>query len=190
MFISKNIPIDACLVLEDIKRRQGAPWNDGRINDYCDFPYIDKLLKIVNSGIPEEEFFYKGDLFRIHTQYSTDKSKITLSKERIISRVQPDGSCGVLPVTEYSEKPVAFSKSPDFTDPKIFNKVIPDEKAVIIHANTKSYYGIDVNKLQERFDIQTRFSGEQEVLFPLLREFVVREYYTTPNKAKYYLRHY
>ena len=187
MNISKNIPINASRVLEEIQQRQGAPWNDGRINDYSDFPHLVQLYRIIKSGIPEEDFFYKGDLFRIHTAYVGLAKDIDPDKERIISKVRSDGSCSILPLTDFSEELVAFNKSPDFTN---FNKVIPDEKAVLIHVNTKSYYGIDVNKLQKRFGIQTHFYGEQEVLFPLLREFVVKEYLTTPNKAKYYLRKY
>ena len=52
------------------------------------------------------------------------------------------------------------------------------------------YYGIDVNCLQRRFGYLTRYAGEQEVLFPLDKELIVKEYGGTPNKFKYYLRKY
>ena len=190
MYISKNINIDAKLVLNEISRRQSLSWNNGRINNANSFPNLMNLYKIINSGIPKEDFFYKGDLFRIHTQYSTVVETVNSDKETIIRRSFVDNSCTVLPITEYSEKLVAFSKSPYFTDSNIYYKVDPKDKIILIHVNTQGCYGIDVNKLQERFGITSRYSKEQEVLFPLCREFIVKEYMATPNRAKYYLRKY
>ena len=186
--ISKNIPIDAECILDEIRQRQTASWNNGKINDYLNFPYLTELYKIINSGIPEEDFFYKGDLFRIHSAYVGLSQYIDPAKEIIVGKICSDDSCKILSTTEYSEKLVAFSKSFDFTDRNIYNKIFPTERAVIIHVNTKSCYGIDVNKLQVRFGIKTRYAGEQEVLFPLKNEFVVKEYNATPNKVKYYFR--
>lgn len=188
MNISPNIPLDANAVLIEIAKRQGAPWNNGRINDHHQFPNLQKLMEIINSGIPKEDFFYQGDLFRLHTSHGSLEEWVNPEKEQIIGKVCSDGSCSVLPFTEYSDKVVAFSKSCDFTNRKVFYKVCGSESAILIHLNTGCYYGIDVNCLQQRFDISTRYAGEQEVLFPLFEECVIKEYHGTPNKFKYYLR--
>ena len=47
-------------LVTEIKRRQHAPWNNGRINDREDFPLIQKLFEYINSGIPKEDFFYQN----------------------------------------------------------------------------------------------------------------------------------
>lgn len=188
MFVSDNIPIDAERVVSEILERQQLPWNNGRINDYRDFPSLRQIFRVINSGIPKEDFFYQGDLFRLHTPYVTTVDWVDTSKERIIGKVCSDGSCSVLPLTEYSPELVAFSKRCDFTDRKVFYKVSPTQRAVLLHINTGTKYGIDVNKLLQRFDILTRYEGEQEVLFPLEKGSIVKEYYGTPNKFRYYLR--
>lgn len=190
MVVSENIPMSIDAIIDEILERQKAPWNDGRINDYIEFPSLGKLFQLLNSGIPKEDFFYRGDLFRLHSSYVTCLSHINLHKEEIIGKVCSDGSCSVLPVTEYSNKLVAFSKSPDFTNQQVFYKVFPESKARLIHINTKLHYGIDVNCFLHRYGIENRYEQEQEVLFPLKEEFIVKEYFGTPNKFKYYLRQY
>ena len=188
MFISKNIPISAEKVVNEITTRQGMPWN-GRISEDHSFPALQKLFQIVNSGIPKEDFFYQGEIYRLHSPFVTTNEWIDPKKERIISKVRSDGSCSVLPITEYSNTLVAFSKSYDFTDQNIYHKVAPSQRSILIHTNTKNLYGIDVNVLLNRFGVdQWRYEGEQEILFPLLQEYVVKEYDGTPNKFKYYLR--
>lgn len=188
MIISNNIPLDADKVIAEISNRQQAPWNDGRINDYCEYTTLQKLYAYINSGIPQEDFFYKGDLFRIHTSYVILSASVDSQKERIVSKVWSDDSCRALSYTEYSSKLVAFSKAFAFTDNHIFYKVDSTEKSILLHVNTQSHYGIDVNVLLKRYGIVTRYENEQEVLFPLEEEFVVKEYFGTPNKFKYYLR--
>ncbi len=188
MMISNNIQISAEKVIEEIRTRQGLPWN-GRISKYHSFPNLQSLFQIINSGIPEEDFFYQGDIYRLHSPYVSTIEYIDKNKERIISKVCSDGSCSVLPITEYSDTLVAFSKSYDFTNQKIYYKVYPSQRSILIHTNTKNCYGIDVNVLLNRFGVnQWRYEGEQEVLFPLLQDYVVKEYDGTPNKFKYYLR--
>lgn len=188
MFVSKNIPVSVVKVVNEIMTRQGMPWN-GRISEYHSFPTLQELFQIVNSGIPKEDFFYQGDIYRLHSPFVTTTEWVDPEKERIISKVRSDGSCSVLPMTKYSDKLVAFSKSYDFTDQRIYYKVAPSQRSILIHINTKKLYGIDVNVLLNRFGIdQRRYEGEQEILFPLLREYVVKEYDGTPNKFKYYLR--
>ena len=189
--ISDNIKIHADVVIAEIAQRQQLPWNNGRISDYNQFPELQKLFRIINSGIPREDFFFQGDLFRLHTTYVTLEEYVDPSKERITGKVCSDGSCEVIPLTEYSDTLVAFSKSYDFTDRRVYYKVYPSDKAIMIHSNTKDLYGIDVNAFMDRFGVkQKRYSGEQEVLFPILRDYVVKEYEGTPNKFKYYLRSY
>ena len=188
MNVSKNIPISAELIVEEITTRQGMPWN-GRISEYRSFPALQRLFEMMNSGIPKEVFFYQGDIYRLHSPYVTTTEWIDPQKERIISKVCSDGSCSVLPITEYSDTLVAFSKSYDFTDYRIYYKVAASQRSILIHINTKKLYGIDVNALLNRFGVdQWRYEGEQEILFPLLQEYVVKEYDGTPNKFKYYLR--
>lgn len=188
MNISKNIPINAEKVINQIYERLDLPWNNGRINESYEFPEIERLYQIINSGIEKEDFFYNGDLFRIHSRYTTTTDELDSDRERIIGNICRDNSCSVLPITEYSSRPVAFCKSYDFTDKKIFYHVISSEKAVMFHANTQGLYGIDVCKLLKRFGYESRFEGEQEVLFPLMKEYVIKEYECTPNQFKYYMR--
>lgn len=188
MKVSKNIPLEADTIINEIMHRQQAPWNNGRINEYNVYPTLQKLFDLMNSGIPEEEYFYKGDLFRLHTPFYTLSTDVDPQRERIIGKISSDGSCSVLPITEYSNKLVAYSKTFDFTDTTIFYKVCPNDKAILLHINTQSLFGIDVNKLLNRYGKVTRYEKEQEVLFPLEKTFVIKEYNGTPNKFKYYLR--
>lgn len=184
MLISKNIPIEAETVLKELAERRNLPWNHGRINDYQSFEALNKLFEIINSDIPRENFMYKGDLYRIHTAYSSYSEDVDSEKERIIGEVCDDGSCSVLPVTEFTNTVVAFSKSPDFTR-NVFYKVSPSHEAVIIHSNTGTLFGIDVNKLFQRFGCRNiRLEEEMEVLFPITEETIVKEYCCTPLEFK------
>lgn len=188
MIVSKNIPLEVDKIINEIMHRQQAPWNNGRINEYNEYPTLQKLFDLINSGIPEEGFFYKGDLFRLHTPFDTLSTDVDPQREQIIGKIYSDGSCRVLPITEYSYKLVAYSKAFDFTDTTVFYKVYPNDKAILLHINTQSLFGIDVNKLLNRYGIVTRYEKEQEVLFPLEETFIIKEYNGTPNKFKYYLR--
>lgn len=187
--ISSNINLSAEAVVDEISERQQLPWNSGGIARYKEYPALQELFRVINSGIPREDFFYQGDIFRLHTPYTGLADDIDPSQEDVVSRICNDGSCSILPRTRYSDAVVAFSKSFDFTDSKIYYKVAASMPARLIHVNTKNCYGIDVNKLMERFGCKIeRYEKEREVLFPLLPEFVVKEYKGTPNKFKYYLR--
>ena len=184
MIISKNIPLDAKSVIEEIKQRQTASWNDGRINDFSQFPTLEKLFEIMNSGIPKENFFFQGDLYRLHTPYTKCFSTVDFEKEEVLNEPCQDGSCSVLPKTVFTSDLAAFSKSFDFTDKKAFPKVDFEEKAVLLHFNTHDCYGIDVNKLLKRFNCENRFEKEQEVLFPVAKNYLIKEYRGTPNEFK------
>jgi len=186
--ISKHIPIDAYAVIQEIHYRQTLPWNNGRIDEYRDFPNIQKLFECINSGISQEDFMFCGDLFRIHTPYVGLASDIDPQKEFLVSKVCCDGSCSIQPITEYDGNIVAFSKSYDFTR-KVFYKVASNRRAIILHFNTDNRYGIDVNKLLARYDMEDkRYSDEQEVLFPISKEFLVKEYKCSPNQMRYYFK--
>ena len=188
MLVSDNIPLDVELVLHEMYERQGLPWNNGRINDYHQFPALNKLFEVINSGISKEDFMFRGDLYRIHTPYDTLSEYIDPSKERLIGKICEDGSCMVLPITQFSGEVVAFSKSPDFTR-KVFYKVPASRPAVILHVNTGTLFGIDVNQFYKRYGLSNeRMEGEMEVLFPLTQQTLIKEYWCTPNKFKYYMR--
>lgn len=188
MIVSKSIPLEVDKIIKEITDRQQAPWNNGRINENNDYPTLQKLFNLINSGIPEEDFYYKGDLFRLHTPSFTSSTCVNSQRERIIGRISSDGSCRILPITEYSYKLHAYSKTFNFTDTKVFYKVYPSDKAILLHINTQSFFGIDINKFLNRYERVTRYSQEQEVLFPLEKKFIIKEYNGTPNKFKYYLR--
>lgn len=189
--VSPNINLSAEQVINEISERQQLPWNSGGIALYRQFPALQELLRVINSGIPKEDFFFQGDIFRLHTPHGGLSDDIDPSKEEIVGRVYKDDSCWVLPKTWYSDAIVAFSKSFDFTDPRVYYKVGASTRARLIHVNTGTHYGIDVNKLMARFGCKLeRYEREQEVLFPLQKEFVVKEYKGTPNKFRYYLRRY
>ena len=162
------------LVLHEMYERQGLPWNNGRINDYHQFPALNKLFGIINSGIPKEDFMFQGDLYRIHTSYGTLSEYIDPSKERLIGKVY--------------ENKRAFSKSYDFTR-SVFYKVPASSQAVIFHVNTGSLFGIDVNQFYKRYGLSNaRIEDEMEILFPLTKETLVKEYWCTPNQFKHYMR--
>ncbi len=188
MIISKDIPLDVNKVIQAIYKRQSLPWNNGRINDYYESEILQKMFEYMNSGIPKEDYFYQGNLFRIHGSHSTLQSCVDTNRERIIENICDDGSCSVLPITEYSEKPVAFSMNHDFTR-RCFYKVSAHSQAVMFYCDTGTSYGLDVNMFLKRYNARNEmYEEEQEVLFPLLKEYVVKEYHCTPTQFNYYLR--
>lgn len=175
-------------VLGEISARQNMPWNSGRINQYHRFDALNKLFAIINSGIPEEDFMFRGNLYRIHTPYVMLSENIDPKKERLVGEICDDDSCLVVPITEFTESVVAFSKNPDFSR-RVFYKVDPSAQSVLLHVNTGSMYGIDVNAFYHRYGLAVpRFEGEMEVLFPLTNETLVKEYWCTPNQFRYYMR--
>lgn len=189
MIISEQIPLSVEDVISEIEFRQGLPWNDGRINDHYDFKTLNELFRIINSGIQKEDFMYQGDLYRIHTEYIMYIGYFDSSRERIIGTVGEDEHCFVLPYTQCTNEVVAYSKSPDFMK-GVFYKVAPTIQAVILHANTGKNYGIDVNALYKRYGYKSsRYAEEQEVLFPITKDTLIKEYWCTPRQLKYYMSH-
>lgn len=188
MLISENIPLDVGEVLCEMEQWQFMPWGSGRIDNRYAFPVLNRLFAAINSGIPKEDFMYQGDLYQICTPYLIDYESIDSTRERLVGRVNEDGGCWVLPITTFSEKVDAFSKSPDFTR-DIFYKVYPSQQATFLHVNTGSMYGIDINAFYHRFGLENkRFEEEMEVLFPIAKDKLVKEYCCTPNQFRYYMR--
>ena len=195
-YISDYIRLDPLLVIRELEELRELPWNNGCIHDDEKFPNIDKLFKIMNSGIPEEDFFFRGDIFRIHSCKTACLDSLDMGRCpcEIISSCS-DGSCSILLDTQYTLYPVSFSKNPDFTrisenGGNVFYKVIPNKVARIIHVNTGSKYGIDVNAFLQRYGYRDQYFDEEEVLFPIDKNYVVHEYKTTPNKMRYYFRNF
>lgn len=188
MKITDYLSLNAQPILYEMRCRQEESWNYGKINDRYDYPYLNELFRIINSGIPKEDFMYQGNLFRIHSASTISYENIDLSKNILISDIYSDGSCGVLTKTELTDKVVAFSKNPDFTR-RIFYKIKPSQKAIILFANTNSLYGIDINEFYKHFGVRNpRFEEEKEVLFPIFKENIIKEYQCTPRQFKYYMR--
>lgn len=50
--VSDSIPLNVEEVISEIVRRQEAPWNNGGINNCTEFPILQKLFYLINSGIP------------------------------------------------------------------------------------------------------------------------------------------
>ena len=172
-----------------IQQRQQLPWDNAKLNDYAE-NRLEEWFEYINKPDTWKDcWFYQGDLYRIHTPYSGLSTEIDKTKERIVSKIYEDDSCNILPITQYSDKIVAFSKSYDFTTDafyKVDERGYPD---TFIHINTGDKYGIDVNKLYKSLGYeQTRYSKEYEVLFPLSKTFMIKEYICSPKQFLYYNR--
>lgn len=188
MNISKNIEINIDDVKNEILDRQGRSWNREVISENYTYNSLNNLFKIINSGIPKEDFMYVGDLYRIHSPYTSLYSCVDKEKEIVIGNICCDGSCHILRNTFYTNKVVSYSKCYDFTR-DVFYHICPSQQSIIIHSNTKDLYGIDINVLLKRFNIfNDKFVEEQEVLFPLLKDYVVKEYKCTPNQLNFYMK--
>lgn len=188
MNISKNIEINIDDVKNEILDRQGRSWNGEVISENYTYNNLNNLYKIINSGIPKEDFMYFGDLYRIHSPYTSLYSCVDKEKEIVVGSICHDCSCHILRKTFYTDKVVSYSKSYDFTR-DVFYHIHPSQQSIIIHSNTKDLYGIDINVLLKRFNIfNDRFVEEQEVLFPLLKDYVVKECKCTPKQLNYYLK--
>lgn len=185
--ISNNIPLNPYEVVEAIHTRQSLPWNYAKTND-SSLDILDELFKIINSGIPKEDFMYQGNLFRIHTPYVGLYDDIDKEKEFAINKPCSDGSCSILTYTRYEDRLVSFSKSPNFTK-DVYYKICPTLKSNLFYANTKEKYGIDINVLTLKFGgYNPRLKQEYEVLFPLQKDFIIKEYLCTPNQFKNYMK--
>ena len=174
--------------VKEIEQRQRMPWNNGRINDLYNFPNILKLFEYINSGIKEESFFYSGKIYRLHSPFVTRADWIDFTKEFIVGKVSKvDNSCHVLPYTEETKTPCAFSKCYDFTR-GAFPKVINDQVGIFLVCDTGNYFGIDVTEFLNEFGNGNMYEDEQEILFPIFKDHIIKECQCTPNQFKYYMR--
>lgn len=186
--ISSNIPLNVYEIIDAIHFHQRSPWNYNLGNNYDGVEILTDLWKYMNSGVPEEYFFYKGDLYRIHCPNTTLIQYIDKENETIVGKVWGDGSCSVLPKTHYDDYPISFSKSYDFTKP-VYYKVVHSKTSIINHINTKDKYGIDVNAIMFKYDFPNlQVVEEQEIMFPMMKDYVVKEYKCSPNQFLYYMR--
>lgn len=171
----------------EIEAWLGAPWNGcGKVS--VDFPELNRLFKQINQTKEVLPYAYSGRIYRIHCPHSGLAVNIDASLEYVFGRIWSDGSCSILPITQYDGRLASFSKSPDFTT-LAYYKVCPTKKAVFLVSDTGSQMGIDVMALLSYLGVEkSRFLGEREVIFPITRNTVVKEYHCTPNCFKYYMR--
>ena len=126
--------------------------------------------------MPEYEAFvskwaFQGDIYRVIGE----------------ARVHEDGNDEPhteMPEIKWHGMIASWSSSYDFTTG--FNHIHPDAKYTIIHANTGDSVGIDANKLGDYVGgYNPHTVGENEVIFPMKKEFVVKVYEEiTPNEFK------
>lgn len=165
-----------------IGAHQGRAW--GMSEEAPEEAIFQKIYQHINSEMKLCDFFYKGDLFRIHVPASTLASKINPEIEFRSGPISDDGSCKVLPITRYEDTLRGFSKSYDFTLSKYY-KIQQDEKAVFLYCNTGNMCGIDINFLSRNIGcLNSRFEYENEVLFPVQKEYIIEEYVCTPTEFK------
>jgi len=177
-------------IIEELCVHQNRPWNRGMANDSSDFVMLNLLFDRINNTDFCDDFIYQGPLYRIHCGYcgiEVDDNSFS------VGRIAENNSRWILPKTIYDDNVVSFSKCCDFTK-RVYYHVLDDVPAVIIRVNTKSLKGIDINKFYDKygsdFDLSynDRFRDEQEVLFPLLEDHVIKEYVCTPKQFNYYMR--
>jgi hypothetical protein len=179
--------VDYRMLISIIHERQGLPWGYAKLIEWKD-DFLKKVFSDMNNGVISlQPWFYRGDLYRIHTPHSGLAENIDENIERIVSEICDDGSCSILPYTQYTTSLVAFTKLHDFTD-NAFNKVY-DQMSTCIQVNTGELYGIDVNALYDFLGIEKfpPYEQEQEVMFPLLKEYVIQEHVCTPLEFKAYI---
>ena len=104
---------------------------------------------------------YHGDIYRV-----LDKKEVYPKNGEPYRR---------MPAIKWHGMIASWSSSYDFTVG--FNHMYPDEKYTIIHANTGNSAGIDVNKFSKYLGCYNQYTAcENEVIFPMKKEFVVNVY--------------
>lgn len=189
MYISESIHLNVEEIIKFLYKRQVAPWNGGVYFDDEKYYVLNELFNAINTpNMNRFEYMYRGDIYRIHCSSTKLKEDVDFSKERIVGTICKDGSCSVLPITEYHNSLASFSKCSDFTS-SCYYKIMHTQTAVIFHANTGNRYGIDVNAFLNYYGYEnSRFAAEQEVLFPMSERYILKEYLCSPNQFKYYMR--
>lgn len=89
-----------------------------------------------------------------------------------------------MPAIKWHGMVASWNSSYDFTTG--FNHIYPNAKYTIIHANTSNSAGIDVNKFSKYLGCYNQYTAcENEVIFPMKKEFVVNVYKNiTPTEFK------
>ena len=150
---------------EEMTKRQKRDFYNSSFEKY---KYINDLFEIINTlNCEKADWFYQGTLYRVHIKKNNIK---------------------------YLDDCVAFSKKGDFWNRKIWYKIPSNEICTIIKVDTKDKFGIDVNEFyksylgKEKYNsnefYNNRFENENEVLFPLKKEYIETIYKTTPLKFK------
>ena len=151
-----------------IRKRQDKPFesagynfNDNVLQDY---------LEYMNSHEEEcSQYGFKGTLYRVHVPLLCHVDNVD-DKCEIVTKSSEGEHCYILKNIQYNDKIVSFTK--DLT----LNFLKPEYKNMLkdlICLDTKDMYGIDVCKLMRFAGMDNeRFDYEQEVLFPLTKEYV------------------
>lgn len=188
MNIRNDIPLNVDDVVRVIIKRQDVSWNGGIYYNHSNLDVLQLLFEYMNSGITVDDYFYKGNIYRIHCSSSMSASKVNKNDLVIISKIYEDDSCEVLPITKYTDGLSSFSKCCDFTK-RCYYKVFSKRQAVLFHFNTGDKYGLDINSFLHKFGYRNeRFEDEQEIIFPFSKQYILKEYHCTPNQFKYYMR--
>lgn len=113
---------------------------------------------------------YRGDIYRV-----IDKAMVFPKNGEPYYR---------MPAIRWHGMVASWSSSFDFT--RNFNHMYADSKYTIIHANTGDSAGIDANKFAEYLGCYNPYTeGENEVIFPMKKKFVVNVYKNiTPSEFK------
>ena len=120
--------------------------------------YIDATPDLKNFSSKWE---YRGDIYRV-----LDKKEVYPKNGEPYRR---------MPAIKWHGMIASWSSYHDFTVG--FNHMYPDEKYTIIHANTGNSAGIDVNKFSKYLGCYNQYTAcENEVIFPMKKEFVVNVY--------------
>ena len=138
----------------------------------------DKIRRAQNEWgmqeMPEYEAFsskwvYQGDIYRVIGEaYVYDDGDDEPHME--------------MPEIKWHGMVASWSSSFDFTTN--FNHIYADSKYTIIHANTGDSAGIDANKFGKYLGCHSPCTeGENEVIFPMKKEFVVNVYKDITPKA-------
>lgn len=134
-----------------------------------------KQTEEINSNYPEalnrefvDSWKYQGKLYRVlHPSLFEDENS-------------EDGFSCKLPDVEYHGMITHWTT--DYTFEALMYKLSPNEKYIILEADTKEYIAFDVNCFRETNDITERYtSREKEIIFPMYKECIV-EHQTTINK--------
>lgn len=113
-------------------------------------------------------WIYQGNLYRIiHPIIEEDDFAI-------------DGYSLKMPQIEYHGMISHWTN--DYTFDGLMYKLDPDEKYIILEADTQNHLGFDVNKFRHTYGCENPYtSSEREIIFPMYRE-CIKEHHMTVNE--------